>query len=252
MINDKPVMTAEELEQKLQELWVLEEDLKSYVLDEPARQVPTMTSVVEKLSPLTFINKDDEIISCSLSQLELKVAGCTRCKLATTRRNAVVGEGVVPAEVMVIGEGPGADEDATGKPFVGKAGQYLDRWLASISLSRDKNVYIANIVKCRPPGNRDPESDEVSSCMPYLKRQIELIRPHAILCLGRIAAHNLLGNTDTLHQLRNRWFRYESVPLIVTYHPSAVLRNQSLRAPVWEDLKRLANLLHIELPGKAR
>ena len=163
----------------------------------------------------------------------------------------VFGEGKLQPLAMVVGEGPGADEDASGRPFVGRAGQYLDRWLASIGLSRQSNAYIANIVKCRPPGNRDPEADEVEACLPYLKRQVELIQPRSILCLGRTAAHTLLSSTDSIQQMRSRWYRFDSIPVLVTYHPSAVLRNPNLRAAVWEDLKRLAAFLKIEIPAKA-
>jgi DNA polymerase len=189
---------------------------------------------------------------CSLERLSEIALSCQACKLSATRHSVVFGEGKLQPLAMVVGEGPGADEDASGRPFVGRAGQYLDRWLASIGLSRQINAYIANIVKCRPPGNRDPEADEVEACLPYLKRQVELIQPRSILCLGRTAAHTLLSSTDSIQQMRSRWYRFDSIPVLVTYHPSAVLRNPDLRAAVWEDLKRLAAFLKIDIPAKAR
>lgn len=205
---------------------------------------------VEALTGTTAQPETATLAGSTLSQLEEQVKQCTACKLHAGRNHVVFGAGVKQAEVMVIGEGPGRDEDLSGEPFVGRAGQYLDRWLAAINLNRQEHLYIANIVKCRPPGNRDPERDEVEACLPYLKHQVALIKPKTILCLGRTAAHNLLEVTDSLQQLRSRWFRFEGIPTLVTYHPSAVLRNPALRAPVWEDLQRLAAYLELELSAQ--
>jgi DNA polymerase len=143
---------------------------------------------------------------------------------------------------MVIGEGPGADEDATGRPFVGRAGQLLDRMLASVGLFRDKNCFIANVVKCRPPGNRNPFPEEMLACAPFLSRQIGALRPALIFCVGKVAANRLLNNyeIEPMGKLRSRFFSYGDIPLIATYHPSAVLRDSSLRKPVWDDLKLLS------------
>jgi len=143
---------------------------------------------------------------------------------------------------MFVGEGPGAEEDRTGRPFVGAAGQYLDKWIASIALDRSR-CYIANCVKCRPPQNREPHPDEIGACLPYLERQIAAVRPRLICCLGRIAAQTLLGTTSSLGGLRGRIHQRKGIPVVVTYHPSAVLRDQSLRKPVWEDLKVVQKLL---------
>jgi uracil-DNA glycosylase len=178
-----------------------------------------------------------------LRRLTEEVRACTKCALHSQRTNAVPGEGSIDPEVMVIGEGPGADEDSSGRPFVGRAGQYLDKWLAAISLSRDTNAYIANIVKCRPPGNRDPLPEESFSCFPYLQRQITLVRPRTILAVGRIAAQKLVGSEAGVGKLRGNVYSYKEIPVIVTYHPSGVLRNPSLRGAVWEDLKQLKALL---------
>lgn len=178
-----------------------------------------------------------------LAAVAERVRRCTRCPLAEGRMNAVPGVGVLDPQVMVIGEGPGADEDRRGIPFVGRAGEYLDKWLDAIEVSRDKSAFIGNIVKCRPPGNRDPTPFESDACMPYLREQIELIRPKTILSVGRIASGLLIGSTAGIGRLRGKTYYYDGIPLIPTYHPSGVLRNPDFRRPVWQDLKRLAELL---------
>ncbi|MFW5741992.1 MAG: uracil-DNA glycosylase [Spirochaetota bacterium] len=178
-----------------------------------------------------------------LAMLEERVRSCTRCPLHEGRMNAVPGQGVLDPQVMVVGEGPGAEEDRRGLPFVGRAGQYLDKWLEAIGLDRATNVYIGNVVKCRPPGNRDPRPHESESCLPYLREQIELIRPRVILTVGRVASGVLIGTSAGITRLRGRTYYYEGAPLIPTFHPSAVLRNQDLRRPVWDDLKRLRALV---------
>lgn len=178
----------------------------------------------------------------ALAALEEEVRACTKCPLHEGRTHAVPGMGVLDPLVMVIGEGPGADEDRQGLPFVGRAGQYLDKWLAALELSRDRDVYIANIVKCRPPGNRDPQTGEIEACTPYLARQIDIVRPRTILALGRFAGAWLSGRGDSLGRLRGRTFDFRGVPVVVTYHPSGVLRNPEYRRPVWEDLRRLREI----------
>ncbi|MDA8427621.1 MAG: uracil-DNA glycosylase, partial [Treponema sp.] len=172
-----------------------------------------------------------------------EIGACTRCRLAETRTKAVPGQGVESPLVMVIGEGPGAEEDERGLPFVGPAGQLLDKMLASVGLDRGRNCFISNLVKCRPPGNRDPESDERAACEPYLRRQIALLRPRALLCLGRVAAQALLGTSEGIGALRGRWMSFEDLPLLATYHPSALLRDEALKRPAWEDLKLLRDFL---------
>lgn len=185
-----------------------------------------------------------------LAMLEERVRGCTRCPLHEGRMNAVPGQGVLDPFVMVIGEGPGADEDRRGLPFVGRAGQYLDKWLEAIDLDRKTNVYIGNVVKCRPPDNRDPRPHESEACLPYLREQIELIRPRTILTVGRVASSILIGTSAGITRLRGRTYYYEGTPLIPTFHPSAVLRNQDLRRAVWDDLKRLRALLQSLADGE--
>ncbi len=173
------------------------------------------------------------------------VSTCSRCKLCKTRTRTVFGVGPKNAPLLVIGEGPGADEDQQGEPFVGKAGKLLDEMLRSIGRTRGSNAYIANVVKCRPPGNRDPESDEVAACRPYLDRQIELIQPKLILALGRIAAQRLLGSDAPLSKLRGPLHAYGAArtPVLISYHPAYLLRSPSEKAKSWADLKRVHRLL---------
>ena len=195
--------------------------------------------------------EEDDRLRMSYASLLADSAECRRCGLCTTRKNVVFGTGCKDRPVvMVIGEGPGENEDIQGLPFVGKAGQYLDRWLAAISLSRDTNVYITNTVKCRPPQNRDPYPDEKSACNAYLKRQIQLVNPQAILCLGKPASTLMTGQPDaTMGALRGRFFFYDGIPMMCTYHPAAVLRDLSLKRPVWDDLKKLARYLGLQTGG---
>ncbi|UCD63586.1 MAG: uracil-DNA glycosylase [Candidatus Zixiibacteriota bacterium] len=174
----------------------------------------------------------------SLTAHREAVCNCQLCPLGQTRNKFVYGVGHDRAEVMFIGEAPGAEEDRLGEPFVGRAGQLLDKILAAIQLSRQQ-VYIANILKCRPPGNRDPIPDEMNKCFPYLKEQIRIIRPKIICALGRVAAQALLGTSTPLGKLRKRWHEYEGVPMIITYHPAALLRFPAYKKDTWEDVQML-------------
>jgi len=164
------------------------------------------------------------------------VSGCTKCSLHKTRTQTVFGVGDENADWMLIGEAPGAEEDRLGDPFVGQAGKLLDSMLAAICLSRRENVYIANVLKCRPPGNRNPAPEEVEKCTPHLLQQIELIKPRLILAMGRFAAQTLLNSDASIASLRGRLHRYAGVPLIVTYHPAYLLRTLEDKAKAWEDL----------------
>jgi len=177
-------------------------------------------------------------------QLAEEVRVCTRCGLHKTRTQTVFGVGRRDAELLVIGEAPGADEDRQGEPFVGRAGQLLNAMLRAIGLPR-KEVYIANILKCRPPGNRDPQPEEASACTPYLSRQIALVRPRAILAVGRISAQWLLQSDAPIGRLRGRVFHYgeAGTPLIVTYHPAYLLRSPLAKATAWTDLCMVKDLL---------
>ena len=169
-------------------------------------------------------------------ELKQAVPGCTACSLHKTRQQTVFGVGDEDADWMLIGEAPGADEDRLGDPFVGQAGKLLDNMLAAIDLSRGDNVYIANVLKCRPPGNRNPEPDEVAKCTPFLLGQIALVRPKLIVAMGRFAAQTLLATDASIASLRGRVHSYQGVPLIVTYHPAYLLRNLPDKSKAWADL----------------
>lgn len=172
----------------------------------------------------------------SLDAHRAAICACQLCPLGKTRNEFVYGVGNPHAEVMFIGEGPGAEEDRRGEPFVGRAGQLLDKILAAMQLDRTK-VYIANVVKCRPPNNRDPLPEEMNQCMPYLREQIRLIRPKIICALGRIAAQALLNTATPLGKLRGSWHQFESIPLLVTYHPAALLRFPQYKKDTWADMQ---------------
>lgn len=174
----------------------------------------------------------------SWEELEKACLSCCKCKLSATRTNVVIGDGNKNSHIMFIGEGPGQQEDLQGKPFVGAAGQLLDKMLNAIGLDRTQ-VYIANIVKCRPPFNRDPEKDEKESCINYLRYQFLLIRPKIIVCLGRIAAQSIISPDFKITKSRGIWYNKKNCDIIATYHPSALLRDESKKRPAWEDFKAI-------------
>jgi DNA polymerase len=202
----------------------------------------------DKAAPLQVeVEAEPAPVHSPLEQIAAEIRACKNCQLSEKRKNAAPGEGVLQPLVLVIGEGPGQEEDAQGRPFVGRAGQLLDRMLASINLSRNTNCFIANVVKCRPPNNRDPYPEETAACSHFLERQITFLKPKYILAVGRISAQNLLKTTEPAGKLRQRFFDLEignaSYPLLVTYHPAALLRNEELKRPAWEDLKLLRSKL---------
>lgn len=207
-------------------------------LDTPAATSPVVET---RSTPVSRLDWD---------ALEQQVSECRRCELAATRTQTVFGIGNREAEWMIIGEAPGAEEDRQGEPFVGRAGRLLNNMLAAVGLQRQL-VYIANVLKCRPPGNRDPRPEEAQSCRPYLTRQIELIQPRLILVLGRVAAHNLLETKTPLGKLRGSVYRYQDtdVPMIVTYHPAYLLRNPADKSKAWEDLKFALSIAAPTRPG---
>jgi DNA polymerase len=172
----------------------------------------------------------------SLDDVAAAVAECTRCRLCESRQRTVPGEGPADARLVVVGEGPGRREDETGRPFVGPAGELLTKILAAIDCPRER-VFICNVVKCRPPENRTPLYDEVQSCVPYLFRQLELLQPRVILAMGGTAAQTLLDTKQSLGALRERVHRFRGIPLIVTYHPAALLRNPNWKKPTWDDVR---------------
>lgn len=244
----------------LSDFWSLLELVEDYVISgfkkKHAKMDFSSSTGREKQAKFFSVYKES---NDAIEQIAREVANCSKCGLHENRRMTVPGEGSKNPLVLVIGEAPGAEEDITGRPFVGKAGRYLDKWLAAVKikpgevpLNRNINTFIANIVKCRPPNNRDPEPDERNTCLPYLERQIEILRPKVILTISRFAPQVLLGNNSGTGSLRGRAYNYKGIPLVPTYHPAAVLRNLSLRAQVWQDLNLLKSILENKGPGLPR
>jgi len=216
----------------------------------PPRAPPAPATAPEPANEVTEPAPEPER-SLDLVEQRTAVLACTKCKLAKTRTNVVFGEGSATARVMFIGEAPGYHEDQQGRPFVGKAGQLLDRIIENAMGMRREEVYIANVNKCRPPENRDPEPDEVAACLPHLREQIRAIGPDVIVTLGRVAAHNLLSTTQSMGRLRGQQLSYAGIPVVATWHPAYLLRQQSAKAQTWEDIKRVNRLLgHAEVPER--
>jgi DNA polymerase len=186
-----------------------------------------------------------------LNALRAFIGDCKRCKLSEKRTRIVFGEGSPKARLVFVGEGPGAEEDAAGRPFVGEAGKLLTRIIEGGMGLKREDVYICNVVKCRPPNNRDPESDEVQTCLPFLKQQLAIIRPEVICTLGRIAAQSLLGREFKVTQERGKWFSFMETPLMATFHPAYILRNPSeerqLKRAVWEDVQKIMKRLGLKV-----
>lgn len=185
---------------------------------------------------------DDGVAHLDWPELEARVARCEACELHKNRTRTVFGVGAQHAELMIIGEAPGVDEDRKGEPFVGRAGKLLNAMLQAIGLRRQQ-VYIANIVKCRPPGNRDPRAEEALKCAPYLQRQVALVRPKVILAVGAVAARNLLQRDDAVGRLRGGQHRFQDIPVVVTYHPAYLLRTPEQKAKAWQDLQQAVRLI---------
>lgn len=242
---------VEAVEVAVAEPVVVEVEADSFVVAESESvRLETQTPVMEVAAPSdTAAPRAQRIAAFDWAQLEAAVSNCTSCKLCERRTNTVFGVGDREAEWMLIGEAPGEQEDKQGEPFVGQAGKLLDSMLRSIGLSREKGVFIANVLKCRPPGNRDPEPDEAAMCDPYLKRQIALVKPRIIVVLGRIAAQNLLQTQTPVGKLRGKVHEVEGVPVVVTYHPAYLLRTLTDKARAWEDLC-LARKIYAERGGQ--
>lgn len=202
----------------------------------PARRKEAVKEPVPAQSPMNADERRRTILEMDWDRLKAAVAQCVACPLHAKRNKTVFGVGDERASWLFVGEGPGAEEDAKGEPFVGQAGRLLDNMLAALDLKRGADVYIANVVKCRPPNNRNPESGEMSCCEPYLTRQIELIRPKLIVAMGKIAASHLLQTDASIASLRGRVHEYRGTPLIVTYHPAYLLRTLPDKAKAWADL----------------
>jgi uracil-DNA glycosylase len=201
---------------------------------------------VSRQEDTTVVSHEPWQSASNLTVLEALICSCMDCPLGSTRKNFVFGSGRADADLMVIGEAPGADEDEQGLPFVGRAGQLLTKILDAIDLPRE-DVYICNILKCRPPNNRKPQVAETDACEPYLWKQIDLVQPKIIIALGLTAANTLLKNKKTMRELRGETHSYQGIPMIVTYHPAALLRNPEWKKSTWEDVQRLQGLL-AELP----
>lgn len=194
-------------------------------------------------------DKQMKYASSSLPNLMKKVEGCTGCRLHETRNHLVFGDGNPQAELMFIGEAPGYDEDMQGQPFVGRAGNLLDKIIAAMGLRRE-DVYIANIIKCRPPENRDPEADEIKVCRPILLEQIRLINPKYICLLGLPASRGVLKLSGAMKDIRGKWYDFYGIRVMVTYHPAALLRNPHLKAPTWEDIQRIMAEMGLKRPNR--
>ena len=213
----------------------------------PHTEEPQQPVVASASCAPTDNERGARIVRMDWSTLEASIHSCRACSLGKSRKNAVVGAGTRPSPWLFVGEAPGAEEDRRGEAFVGRGGQLLDAMLGAMGLSRHEQVYIANVLKCRPPQNRDPLGPEVRSCQPFLQRQITLLRPRIIVAMGRFAAQSLLQSTEPLASLRGAVQHYGEVPLIVTYHPAYLLRNPIEKRKVWDDLK-LALQIYASLP----
>ena len=183
--------------------------------------------------------------SLNFETLKSQVLKCNKCRLAQTRTNIVFGEGNINARLMLVGEGPGFDEDKQGRPFVGKAGKLLDKIINAMTLTRD-DVYIANIVKCRPPENRNPFDDEIRACIGYLHKQIKMINPEVIVCLGSVATNSLLNIKASITKIRGKFCSFQNIKVMPTYHPAYLLRNESMKKFVWEDMKEVMKELDLK------
>ncbi len=202
--------------------------------------------VVLPVLPSLF-NAAPRVEGDTLPRIREDIGDCKRCRLCEARNKIVFGDGNAKAELVFIGEGPGHDEDVQGLPFVGRAGKLLTQMIEAMGLRREE-VYICNIVKCRPPGNRQPERDEVATCSPFLDRQLAVIRPKVVVCLGNVAAQTLLGTNKSISQFRGQWFDFRGSKMLATYHPAFLLRTPSAKSEVWKDLKKVMAELGLKAP----
>jgi uracil-DNA glycosylase len=212
---------------------------------------PSLMPKAVKPSPAVSASPGPEIQDkpAALKAIREDIGDCTRCGLHKGRSKIVFGVGNFNADIMFVGEGPGADEDAQGEPFVGRAGQLLNNMISAMGIKRE-DVYIANVVKCRPPGNRAPEKDEADTCSPFLMRQIDVVKPKVIVALGATAAKNLLAMNDSMANLRGRWYDFRGTKLIVTFHPAYLLRDPRQKKETWKDLQMVMKFLGMKPPAK--
>jgi DNA polymerase len=218
---------------------------------EPEKTSTPLRDILPPLTGPSLFESVDKVKDDTLLKIREDIGDCTRCKLHKGRHKIVFGDGNPKAELVFIGEGPGADEDMQGLPFVGRAGKLLTQMIEAMGLQR-KDVYICNVVKCRPPENRAPEPDEVTTCSPYLLRQIDVIQPKVIVCLGAVAAKTLLETTRGISQFRGEWLQWRGRKLMATYHPAYLLRNPNAKGEVWKDLQKVMAELGLQVPKKTK
>lgn len=216
-----------------------------------ARAATPVVTPILSASGVSLFTDAEKIKDDSLLKIREDIGDCTRCKLHKGRNKIVFGDGNPKAKLVFVGEAPGADEDKQGIPFVGRAGKLLTQMIEAMGLQR-QDVYICNVVKCRPPDNRKPEDDEVSTCSPYLLRQLDVIEPKVLVCLGAVAAQTLLETTRGISQFRGEWMEWRGHKLLATYHPAYLLRNPAAKADVWKDLQKVMAELGLQLPKKAK
>ena len=202
------------------------------------------------IKPASLFERSQRVEGDSLERISEDIGDCKRCRLCERRNKIVFGSGSARAELVFVGEGPGRDEDIQGLPFVGRAGKLLTQMIEAMGLKRD-NVYICNVVKCRPPENRAPEPDEMETCSPFLYRQLAVIQPKAIVCLGAIAFQALYGAKQSISRLRGQWLEFRGIPMMATYHPAYLLRNPNAKGEVWEDLKKVMAHLGLKVPSRS-
>jgi uracil-DNA glycosylase family 4 len=221
----------------------------------PRATLPPQPAPISPPAPLPIVKGAslfeamDRVEGDTLEHIREDIGDCQRCKLCQKRTNIVFGAGNSKADLVFVGEGPGHDEDIQGLPFVGRAGKLLTQMIEAMGLRRD-DVYICNVVKCRPPENRTPEPDEIATCSPFLFRQLAVIQPKAIVCLGAVAFQSLLGAKQSISRLRGQWLEFRGIPLLATYHPAYLLRNPNAKSDVWDDLKKVMAHLGLRPPSK--
>lgn len=224
-------------------------DAQKLSLDTTSRRAPSLAAAPNISLPVasgpSLFDATDKIEGDTLERIREDLGECTRCRLHERRHKIVFGTGNPAAKLVFVGEGPGADEDAQGLPFVGRAGKLLNQMIEAMGLKRE-DVYICNVVKCRPPENRAPEKDEVATCSPYLMRQIDAIRPQVIVCLGSVAAQTMLSTNQGISRFRGQWLEFRGTRLLATYHPAYLLRNPAAKPEVWKDLQKVMAVLGLE------
>ncbi|HXT73196.1 MAG TPA: uracil-DNA glycosylase [Candidatus Angelobacter sp.] len=250
---DRAAFTVEAASAPVEPILAAPDPLPRPVRVAPAVVNPNPThvaSVLPVIKSASLFAANERVEGDTLDRIREDIGeNCRRCKLCEQRSKIVFGAGHPKAELVFVGEGPGHDEDIQGLPFVGRAGKLLTQMIEAMGLRRD-DVYIANVVKCRPPQNRAPEPDEIETCSPFLYRQLAVIRPKAVVCLGAIAFQSLTGTKPSMSRIRGQWLEFRGIPLLATYHPAYLLRNPNAKGDVWEDLKKVMAHLGLKLPTK--